>query len=179
MRSATPPQREGRETRSRVAGTKERHSRCPENGRGIAQSRNQLAARGDGENRRRSQRTEVGRQLAGEKGFARRYRPTAASKGTLARRDEFDKAKQLSQGHLKLREQMTRDLAVLELALRNVQARKAQQRPVYSLVPYKGKHGSSAKPIYIEVTEASVAVHSGPTTIAGFEWSSETTATSH
>lgn len=95
-------------------------------------------------------------------------------KELLARRDEFDKAKQLSQGHLKLREQMTRDLAVLELALRNVQARKAQQRPVYSLVPYKGKHGSSAKPIYIEVTEASVAVHPGPTTIAGFEWSSET-----
>ncbi|MEI7683734.1 MAG: hypothetical protein WCL32_01820, partial [Planctomycetota bacterium] len=89
----------------------------------------------------------------------------ALQKELLARKDQFERVRQTSQGHLKLREQLTRDLVSLETALRNVQRRKSNQRAVFSLVPYKGKHGSAAKPVYIEVSDAGVAVHPGPTTL--------------
>jgi hypothetical protein len=91
-----------------------------------------------------------------------------------SRQDQLKQAKKTSQGHLQLREQLTRDLVVLEAALRNVQERKARERPVYSLVPYKGKHGASSKPIYVEVSEGTVAVHPGPTVVSAATWSPET-----
>lgn len=90
-----------------------------------------------------------------------------------SRQDQLERARQASQGHLKLREQLTRDLAVLEAALRGVQERKARERPVYSLIPYKGKHGASAKPIYIEVSDNAISIHPGPTTLTAATWSAE------
>jgi hypothetical protein len=89
----------------------------------------------------------------------------ALRKDLQSRRNQLDQAKEASQSHVKLREQLTRDLVLLETALRNVQERKARERPVYSLVPYKGKHGASSKPVYIEVSDQTVAVHPGPTTL--------------
>ncbi len=95
----------------------------------------------------------------------------ALQKELQSRQDQFERAKQASQGHLKLREQLTRDLVLLEAALRNVQERKSRERPVYSLVPYKGKHGASSRPTYIEVADGTVAIHPGPTTLTPATWS--------
>src|SRR5262245_37837593 len=71
----------------------------------------------------------------------------------------LDTAQDQEKGERRVREQLTRQLLDLEAALKAVEARKALEKPVFSLIPYKGKQGASRKPIYVEVGRDAIVFH--------------------
>jgi hypothetical protein len=90
-----------------------------------------------------------------------------------AKRTELEKTRAEQEGHRRAREKLTQELLQLELALRTVAARKAHQEPVFSLVPFKGKHGANRKPIYVELTRDAAIFHPGNERLSRADWSSE------
>ncbi|MCI0641458.1 MAG: hypothetical protein L0Y72_04330 [Gemmataceae bacterium] len=54
---------------------------------------------------------------------------------------------------------LAQELDLLEKTLRNRKAQKHDEKEVYSLVPYRGKHGDDRKPIYVECTLEGVIFH--------------------
>jgi len=59
------------------------------------------------------------------------------------------------------------DLAELERALLNLKALRRQQAQTYSLIPWRGKHGASRRPIYVECNRGGVIFHSDQLAIDG------------
>ena len=51
------------------------------------------------------------------------------------------------------------ELAELERAFQQLRALKEREKQVYSVVPYRGKHGDQRAPIYVECTRAGVVFH--------------------
>jgi hypothetical protein len=54
---------------------------------------------------------------------------------------------------------MAADLDHLEQALADLKKARERQNQTYSLVPYRGKHGDSRRPLYVECTETGIIMH--------------------
>lgn len=63
-----------------------------------------------------------------------------------------------------------KELADLELAFKKLRERKANEKATYSLVPYRGKHGDSRPPIYVECIGDGILFHPEKKLLAGLDF---------
>ena len=62
------------------------------------------------------------------------------------------------------------EVADLEKVLTDLKSLKKQETSTYSLVPYRGKHGDSRRPIYVECAKGGVVLHPERRVLAGLEF---------
>lgn len=87
--------------------------------------------------------------------------------------DEQSKQKQAAANETKAKAeiaQATRELAELEFALQHLRSLKTREKPVYSLVPYRGKRGDARTPVYIECVRGGVCFQPDNKRVDGFDF---------
>lgn len=84
-----------------------------------------------------------------------------------ARRDQLDKSRKRIEGSRAEREQLTRDLLLLEATLRRLKELRERAGKTWSVVPYVGKRGLSRRPMYVECDRAGLVFHPERTRIDG------------
>src|SRR5262249_18019693 len=73
-----------------------------------------------------------------------------AEKGLAQSRAANESAASQSEAARALLARMTKDVAHLERALADLKAARERDRQTYSVVPYRGRHGESRRPLYVE-----------------------------
>lgn len=66
-----------------------------------------------------------------------------------------------------------KELAELERAFKQLKALKENEKQVYSVVPYRGKHGQARTPIYVECVRGGVIFHPEKKKLEGWEFTPE------
>jgi hypothetical protein len=122
--------------------------------------------------------TSAARGITTEAGLARELRERLqAERSQLARWEEelngrrsaiqhADQETTASQTELV---RLTAELEHMERTLAELKAARQRQQQMHSLVPYRGKHGDSRKPLYIECAAGGVTFHPDHTTLAGLQ----------
>jgi hypothetical protein len=113
----------------------------------LADSASQLRAELDGV-------AELERKAESEKG-----KIGGAARALAEKRSAVEHARAESAAQQKALEKMTADLALLENTLADLKAARERERQTYSVVPYRGKHGESRRPLYIECAANSIIFH--------------------
>jgi hypothetical protein len=116
--------------------------------------RDQLA---DAASRLRAEADETG-QLRRRLEVQRGLLEGAEKRFAQARATNADAASQ-SEAARALLARMTRDVEQLERVLADLKAARARDRQTYSVVPYRGRHGESRRPLYVECAGGQLVFH--------------------